>query len=200
MASETPKLGLRERKKIKTREAIQQHAIRLFREQGYSATTIEQIAEAAEISPSTFFRYFPTKEALVLEDDYDPLLIEAFQTQPPELGPIQALRRAMIDGLSRIPEDVRESIRERMQLAMTVPEVRAASLNQLMSTVGMLAGLIAARVGLPEDDLYVITLAGSVIGAVMSVQSYALNHPEADYLGLFDQALAHLESGFSLEP
>jgi transcriptional regulator GlxA family with amidase domain len=53
--------GLRERKKTKTRAAIREHALRLFREQGYEATTVEQIAEAAEVSHSTFFRYFPTK-------------------------------------------------------------------------------------------------------------------------------------------
>src|SRR5262249_44921406 len=79
--------SLRERKKAKTRAAIQQHALRLFREQGYAATTVEQIAAAAEISPSTFFRYFPTKEDVVLYDDLDPLLIAAFDAQPPELSP-----------------------------------------------------------------------------------------------------------------
>src|SRR5580704_2257713 len=61
--------GLRERKKARTRASIREHALRLFREQGYHATTVEKIAEAAEISPSTFFRYFPTKEDLVLQDE-----------------------------------------------------------------------------------------------------------------------------------
>ena len=88
-----PALGLRERKKAKTRAAIQRHALRLFREQGYEATTVEQIAEAAEVSPSTFFRYFRTKEEVALYDDLDPLFIAAFEAQPAELSPVQAMRQ-----------------------------------------------------------------------------------------------------------
>src|ERR687886_66340 len=88
-------VGLRERKRARTKAAIQQQALRLFREQGYEATTIEQIAEAAEFSPSTFFRYFPTKEDVVMYDDIDPLLVAAFDAQPGELSPIQALRGAV---------------------------------------------------------------------------------------------------------
>ncbi len=79
--------GLRERKKARTRASLREHALRLFREQGYQATTVEQIAAAAEVSPSTFFRYFPTKEDVVLQDDMDTRLVEAFARQPPDLAP-----------------------------------------------------------------------------------------------------------------
>jgi hypothetical protein len=89
LEGEKPPIGLRERKKAKTRAAIQHHALRLFREHGYEETTVEQIAEAAEVSESTLYRYFPTKEDLVLWDEFDPLLIEAFRAQPPELTPLE---------------------------------------------------------------------------------------------------------------
>ena len=75
-------LGLRERKKARTRATIQKHALRLFRQQGYEATTVSQIAEAAEVSESTLFRYFPTKEDIVRWDEFDPLIVEAFKAQP----------------------------------------------------------------------------------------------------------------------
>ena len=87
--------GLRERKKARTRAAIQEQALRLFRDQGYERTTVEQIAEAAEVSPSTFFRYFPTKEDVALYDALDPLMIEAFRSQPAALSPLAAMRAAM---------------------------------------------------------------------------------------------------------
>jgi AcrR family transcriptional regulator len=60
--------GLRERKKVKTRLAIEDAALALFEKQGYEATTVEEIAAAAEVSTTTFFRYFPTKADVVLSE------------------------------------------------------------------------------------------------------------------------------------
>ena len=96
--------GLRERKKARTRAAIRQHALRLFREQGYSATTVEQIAAAAEVSPATFFRYFPTKEDVVLQDDLDVVTLGALEAQPAGLGPIAAMRSATAAMLAQMSQ------------------------------------------------------------------------------------------------
>lgn len=199
LTGQRPTIGLRERKKIKTRAAIQQHAVRLFREQGYQATTVEQIAEAAEISPSTFFRYFPTKEAVVVEDDYDPLLIQAFQAQPAELTPLQAMRNAVKTGVAQIPEQEFKAAQERMALSFSVPELRAASLNQMMNTMRLISELAAERAGRDADDFGVLAFAGAVVGAFMGIQQHIANHPEANFVALMDEALSLLESGLRLD-
>jgi len=117
--------GLRERKKQKTRWAIQEHALRLFAQQGYDATTVEQIAEAAEISPSTFFRYFKTKEDLVVEDRYDDMMLAVIEATPPEVGPFETLRRAMVDAMGELDAAEEQQILLRMKLTFSVLQVRA---------------------------------------------------------------------------
>jgi AcrR family transcriptional regulator len=191
-------LGLRERKKAKTRAAIQQHALRLFQEHGYDATTVEQIAEAAEISPSTFFRYFPTKEDVVLYDDLDPLLFAAFEAQAPELSPIQAMRGAMHAVFTRLPAEEMAQQWERGQLILKVPELRMRMLDQLADAVQLTAEMIARRTGRRADDLAVRAFAGAMLGALMSVILASVEDPQADYLALMDASLAYLENGLPL--
>ena len=132
----TARPGLRERKKARTRAAIREHALRLFREQGYDATTVEQIAEAAEVSPSTFFRYFPTKEDVVLQDDLDLVWMDAFRAQPRDLGPIAAMRAAVRAAFPDLAADDLEQLREAMDLAVAVPAVRARMLEEMARTAG----------------------------------------------------------------
>src|SRR6476620_10111846 len=89
MGVPNPVLGLRDRKKIKTREAIRREAMRLIEENGYANTTVEQIAEAAEVSPSTFFRYFPSKEMVLMANDLDLVTITALERQPAAMPPLR---------------------------------------------------------------------------------------------------------------
>jgi AcrR family transcriptional regulator len=193
--------GLRERKKAKTRIAIQRHALHLFREQGYAATTVDQIAEAAEVSPSTFFRYFPAKEDVVVYDDYDPALLASFRAQPAELTPIQAMRRAVVEVFGAVPEDVVELEGLRGRLLVQVPELRARMLVQIADSIGLLADEIAARTGRDPDDFEVRSFTGAVVGVMMAVVLRAADHPESDhkgYVGIIDAALEHLERGLPL--
>ncbi|HEX4059968.1 MAG TPA: TetR family transcriptional regulator [Streptosporangiaceae bacterium] len=197
--SEGPKPGgLRERKKARTRASLREHALRLFRAQGYAETTVEQIAEAAEVSPSTFFRYFPTKEDVVLQDDFDPIAIEKFVAQPPELSPIAALRAAMREAFADAPAEQIAQWQELNKLTTTVPELRARVLEEWVRSVGMLADLMAKRLGRDPSDLAVRTLAGAVTGIGMSVMLGTLDDPSADATALMDAGLALLEQGFPL--
>ena len=191
-------VGLRERKKARTKAAIQQHALRLFREQGYDATTIEQIADAAEFSPSTFFRYFPTKEDVVMYDSLDPMMIAAFQAQPPELSPVQALRAAMRMVFGELPPDEMQDLRERFDLILAVPELRARMLDEFTRNIQLAAELIAKRVGRPADDFAVRSFAGALIGVSMAAMLTAMDDPTADFLALLDAGMAHFEAGLPL--
>lgn len=191
-------LGLRERKKAKTRAAIQEHALRLFQEQGYDTTTVEQIAEAAEISPSTFFRYFPSKEDVVLYDDLDPLFIAAFEAQPPNLSPIEAMRRTLRAVFTSAPAEQMERQWERARLALAVPELRMRMLDQLVAAIQLIAEMVAKRVGRSADDLAVRTFAGATVGAVMAAMLTIIEDPTADLIALMDTSLAYLEAGLPL--
>jgi AcrR family transcriptional regulator len=189
--------GLRERKKARTRAAIREHALRLFRQQGYDETTVEQIAEAAEVSPSTFFRYFPTKEDVVLQDDMELLWMDGFLTQPADMGPIAALRaavRAAFDGMG--PGELAE-LRETMDMAIAVPAVRGRMLAEFARTTQVIAQAVAERAGKAATDFEVQALAGAVVGVAMAAW---FDQPEdLDGFGAkLERGLALLEAGLPL--
>jgi AcrR family transcriptional regulator len=196
--SERPALGLRERKKAKTRAAIQRHALRLFREQGYDATTTSQIAAAAEVSDSTFFRYFPTKEAVVAWDDFDPQMIEILKAQPVGSSSIKALRTAIHDVLARLSADEQAELRERMSLMLSVAPLRALLLDQIDGPMRLMAQVVAERTGRSPDDPAIRALVGAVIGVGLSAMFAAADDPSADLVVMIDEAMAYLDAGFAL--
>jgi AcrR family transcriptional regulator len=200
--------SLRERKKARTRASLREHALRLFREQGYQATTVEQIAAAAEVSPSTFFRYFPTKEDVVLQDDMDTRLLEALARQPADLAPIPAVRAAMVEAWrSYTPEDW-EQIRLGGELTVSVPEIRARAITEFSRAIDAVTEGIARRLTCSPDPLRVRVLAGAVVGVMMAVFLPEHLDPEAalqagKHLGpesitRLDEALKLLEDGLPL--
>jgi AcrR family transcriptional regulator len=197
--------SLRERKKARTRASLREHALRLFREQGYPATTVEQIAAAAEVSPSTFFRYFPTKEDVVIQDDMDTRLFAAFERQPPGLGPVAALRASMREvGASFSPGEM-DQLREAFTLQLTVPEIRARILDETNRMMHLMAEALAKRTGRAPDDLAVRTFAGAVFGVMISASLPYHQLPAdgldsnlvADLFQRIDEALGMLEAGLT---
>jgi len=191
--------GLRERKKLKTRTMIQKEAMRLFLDKGFDETTIEDIAEAVEISPSTFFNYFPSKEDVVFEDELDPLILTAFDALPSDMHPISRLRKAMQAVFTRLTPEQGIVMRERMQLLATTPELRGAMMSQFAGLVDQIAHLLGPRVGRTRDDFAVHNIAGAVLGVMLAAMLEIIDNPKADLLKVTDDALAHLEAGLPLD-
>jgi AcrR family transcriptional regulator len=191
-------VGLRERKKARTRASIREHALRLFREHGYHATTVEQIAEAAEVSPSTFFRYFPTKEDVVLQDDFDLVAMEAFEAQPAEMGVVAAYRAAAAQMYGSLTAEELARFRESVELTFTIPEVRARALDEFARSIDVTAESIARRTGRAPDDAAVRSLAGALVGVVMAATLPWASQPVENMFERIDVSLANLEAGLPL--
>jgi AcrR family transcriptional regulator len=194
--------SLRERKKARTRAAIRQHALRLFLAQGYSATTVEQIADAAEVSPATFFRYFPTKEDVVLQDDFDIVALAEMEAQPPDVGPIAAFRAAAatVARQQLTPEDA-EVFAATTHLTFSVPEIRARAVDELVRTIDQISASIARRYGTSPDDFEVRNMAGAIIGVIMAATMPRDLSQPLDFYDMFDRidaGLAQLEAGLPL--
>ncbi|MCM2421298.1 TetR family transcriptional regulator [Streptomyces sp. RKAG293] len=197
----TPKIGLRERKKIQTRQAIRRAAYRLFDEQGYDATPVDRIAEAADVSPSTVFRYFPTKEDIVLTDEYDPLIEAAIRARPADESPLQAIRYAFVESLRAICEDPQEraDLSARAKLLRDVPAVRARSMESMSATGRILAGVLAERTGRPVDDLELRIFTGAVLGAFQEATMHWGEHDQqGELLDVVERTLDVLERGLTL--
>jgi AcrR family transcriptional regulator len=192
--------GLRERKKQKTRWAIQEHALRLIAEQGYEATTVDQIAAAAEISPSTFFRYFPTKEDLIIEDEYDALMLEGLSKLDPAVPPLEAVRRVIVGALAAMSQHDLDKIIERSKLILAVPALRSRSLENFTKTVDLMAGVVARRTGLAPDSVEIRAFSGAVIGAMTSViLTWLESGGRGNLAETVDRALALCEAGLPLD-
>jgi AcrR family transcriptional regulator len=185
--------GLRERKKARTREAILREAFRLFRERGYNATTVEQIAEAAEVSPATFFRYFPAKEHLVTLDRFPPL-VEALAAQPPG-APVTVLRGAFRTAFAALSAEEIAAGHTREVYAATVPELLVANLRRSPDLIREVCEIVADRSGCDQDGPRLRNAIGAVFGVVAMVWLQWAQDPDMDGPAEIDRALAHLESG-----
>jgi AcrR family transcriptional regulator len=167
--------GLRERKKARTRATIQREALRLFQRDGYAATSVDAIAAAAEVSPSTFFRYFPTKEDVVLSDFVDEATIRRFVDAPAELSLIEAFTHAVRTGMAELPDEDFELEHLRNRLIHEVPELRRGMFAEMVRPMALLADAVGERLGREVDD-DIRMYAGAVIGAMVVVAPY---HEEA---------------------
>ena len=172
--------SLRERKKLATRRALQRVALDLVAERGYSHVTVEDIAAAADVSPRTFFNYFPSKEAALL--GVDPERNESIRRrlvdEPADKSPLEALRSVIVDEARRISDELAELGGQRadwfcrMKAAQVDPHLMAARAAHLTMFEGAIASGIAERLGTNlSEDPYPVLLAGAAIGMMRAIIS-----------------------------
>ena len=188
-----PALGLRERKKIKLRRSAQREAFRLFAAQGYEDTTVEQIADAADISTSTFYRYFPTKEDVVLYDEYDPIVEHTVTGRDPD-EPLVETIRAAVAALATAVEADRDQALERLKLTATVPALQARQGSEGRKALEFFIGLFSARSGRATDDYQLrVTAAAFTAAQLEAARRWADTGGTASLGGLMDDAVTFIE-------
>jgi AcrR family transcriptional regulator len=138
MADEAP--GRRER----TRARLVVCALELFERQGFDQTTVAQIAQAAGVTQMTVFRHFPSKDNLVVDDPYDPLMAAAVAAQPRDLPPLARAAAGLREGWRRLPEPASEMVRRRIRVAAATPSLRGAISANNANTEAMLANQLIA--------------------------------------------------------
>lgn len=164
--------GIRERKKRRTREAIVDAGTRLFAEHGYEATTVAQIAAAADIAPRTFFTYFETKEQLLFpeSDARIDAALAAIGSRRPDEPPVDVLLRSLDDVLTASDEMVGDRARLRLKLMTEAPRVHAYGLQlQARAQRQITEHLQAAYPDL--EDVTASALVGAFIGAAAAAAS-----------------------------
>jgi AcrR family transcriptional regulator len=180
----------RQRKKTATRDRIRANALRLFGEQGYDATTVEQIAAAAGVSHMTFFRYFPTKEDVALSDSYDPLIAALLAQTPPTWPLTQRIRAALLQGLAQVYDTDRDALLAHNKLIVSTPVLRERLWADQMATQRLILQALGPR---PSFQTRVI-VAASLAAASTAVLTWVENNGTPELPDLINQAFQTLSN------
>jgi AcrR family transcriptional regulator len=175
MPTGTERPSLRERKKLATRRLLQRTALELVAQKGYANVTVEDIAQAAEISPRTFFNYFSSKEAALF--GFDPEREEALRQrlveQPVGLSPLEALRAVFVEEVCSLSHEVGElggdtaTWLRRMKEAQGDPQMMAARAAHAATMERALAAGLAERMGVDvQQDPYPVLAVSTAMGGM----------------------------------
>jgi AcrR family transcriptional regulator len=193
-----PEPDWRQRKRTATRDRIRASALRLFGEQGYDATTVEQIAAAADVSHMTFFRYFPAKEDVVFYDSNEPLLAGLLEQTPVSWPLPDRIRAALVQGLRQIYDAERDSLFAQNKLVVSTPVLRERLWANQMAT----QQLILQALGPPHDTFEArVTVAACLAAATTAVLTWVENDGIPELPDLIDQAfdtVAHQLGGVKI--
>lgn len=201
--------GRRERKKQRTREALVDAAFTLFAEKGFDATTVEEIADAVDVSSRTFFRYFASKEdvALTFQEEQTRAVMAAFAERPADEPIMTALRRTVV-GIARACERGElgfDSGRFACLLTMMndSPSLMAGSLEHARKKQALITEMVAERLGAdPARDLRPHVIAAATTCGFQAAADAVRRHPDAfgSLSETVDRAFAVFENGFDEPP
>jgi AcrR family transcriptional regulator len=195
--------GLRERKKQRTKRAVMDIAMRLFAEKGFDATTVEEICAEAEISPSTFFRYFTTKEAAAFPDEDERIaIVEAALRERPLGEPLHTTFRR--SALALLDHDLyaKGDFQARVELMAREPAILAYATRRQSEAVAIFTRIVAEQLDVdPSRDLRPRLVLGAAFAAVEAAWSVWISgDAEADLRVLVNQAFDVLDDGFARLP
>lgn len=187
------------RRRITSREELEQTAFALFAAHGFEATTVDEIAAAAGIGRRTFFRYFPSKNDIpwgAFEDELDRMRVR-LKACPPEVPLMDAIRLALID-FNRVEPAQVPLHRRRMELILRVPALLAHSTLRFTAWRDVVAEFVADRTGRRPEELAPQAIAHAVLGVSVAAYEHWLDHPAADLGTLLDDAMCQLGGAFQV--
>lgn len=189
----------REHKKARTRDELVQKALDLFARKGFEATTVEDIAAAAGVSPRTFFRYFANKEEVLFpcKDEELASLQAALSARPPEETPLQVMRAAVVEFMQRFQVD-RDFHLLRIKLIREAPSLEAYGLQLHQEWIRYMARALARRMRVnPVTDLRPLLLAGcGVIAMRAALVPWTQSRGSVDIRVFANQAFDQIQLGF----
>jgi AcrR family transcriptional regulator len=204
-AAVEPRASLRERKKLATRRSLRRHALDLVAKRGFAQVTVEDIAEAADVSPRTFFNYFPSKEAALFGADPERAasLRERLVRTAPGQPALEALRIVIADDAQAVADELRELGGNpvdwlcRMKEARSDPHLRAAGTAQMAQIERTATEGLAARLGVdPDQDPYPALLAAVGVSVFRaSISMWAGSRGAAPLTRFVDLAFRALADG-----
>jgi TetR/AcrR family transcriptional regulator, regulator of mycofactocin system len=196
----TPSMSRRGRPPVTSRRELELIALRLFTEQGFDDTTIDQIAAEAGVSRRTFFRYFSSK-ASVLWSEFDTevdTIRGALAEMPVDMSMMDAIRKAVVTANHYHAEDVPE-LRTRINLISSIPELHASAAVHYDAWERAISDFVAKRIRQPADTLYPLAVGRATLAACRAAYDRWVARADTDLTVYLDAALVALAAGFAPE-
>jgi AcrR family transcriptional regulator len=195
---ERPRPGLRERRKRLTAAELEAAALRLFGERGFDSVTVDDIAAEADVSRRTFFRYFASKEDVLLADHFVQLarLREAMAARPADESSLTALRNALLSTTGDF-EDRKEKVMLRGRIMRDTPSLQARSLVHQKAWEEAMEEMVADRLGVdPAVDLRPGVVAATALAAMrVAYNNWLTAGASGDLIAMTTEALDLLDGG-----